>query len=259
LKLEFLTVDGLPVFKEGDDLGRLLSDRFAFRENDVLLVASTVVSKSEGRVARLAGVEPSQKAMEMAARRDDDPRFVELVLRESDDVVQMNGLLLARTRFGHVGPNAGLDRSNTEDGTVLLLPVEPDASARRISDGIFDEQRLRVGVIVTDTCGRPFRQGQTGVAVGVWGMPRMKDWRGQKDMYGRELDVTCEAIADELAAAANVLMGEGGGGIPAVVCRGLVIDENSNGRSGCDGLYRPEEEDMVYHVLKKHYSGSKNH
>ena len=242
------------MFRKGDDIGRLACERFSFGDGDVLLVASTVVSKSEGRTVRLEDVVPSERARRIAAAKEDDPRFVELVLGESADVVEMGGLLLCRTRFGHVGPNSGLDRSNVEDGVVLLLPIDPLSSARRIADSIYRHQGAVVGVIVTDTCGRPFRRGQTGVALGVWGMPPMRDWRGLRDLYGRELEVTCEAVADELAAASNLLMGEAGGGTPAVVARGLAPEERRTGMPGCDGLYRPDEDDLVYGVLREHYS-----
>ncbi len=260
--LEFHAIQGLPLFKKGDDIGRLVSERFAFRGNDILLVASTIVSKSEGRVVLLDDIEPSAAAKKIAKRKGDDPRFVELILQEGREVVEMDGLLLARTPFGHVGPNAGLDRSNTDEGTVLLLPLEPEKSAEKIAGSIYRKQGARVGVIITDTCGRPFRHGQTGVALGFYGILAMRDWRGNTDLYGRELKVSCEAIVDELAAAANLLMGEASDGVPAVVCRGLEpiedrdTGENEAGR-GFDELYRSDEEDMVYRVLKEYYGNVK--
>ena len=262
MTLEFHAIQGLPIFKKGDDIGQLVSEKFAFHGNDILLVASTIVSKSEGRTVLLDDIEPSASAKKIAKRRGDDPRFVELILQESRDVIEMDGLLLARTRFGHIGPNAGLDLSNTDEGTVLLLPLEPGKSAENIVGSIHKNQGKRVGVIITDTCGRPFRHGQTGVALGFYGIPAMRDWRGNTDLYGRELKVSCEAIVDELAAAANLLMGEAGDGMPAVVCRGFEhVEDNNRGESesgrGCDELYRTEEEDKVYPILKEYYGNVK--
>ncbi len=204
-----------------------------------------MVSKSEGRVRGLSEYEPSERARGVADDLGDrtaaaDPRFVEAVLQESEELLIEQPFLLAETGFGHVAPNAGVDRSNVEgDNIVLLLPENPAESAERISDA------LECAVVVTDTCGRPFRLGQTGVALGWSGLPALRDWRGETDLHGHELEATEQAVVDELAAAANHLMGEGGDGAPVVELTGVGLDY-----PGDDRLYRPEEEDVVKDALR---------
>jgi len=239
-------VEGLPEIREGDDLADLIAEQVDLRPDDVVCVASTVVSKAEGRTADLADFPPSDRAREIAARvgeiagEEKDPRFAQAVLEESAELLLEAPILLAVTHFGHVTVNAGIDRSNVPDADLLLLPEDPTASAERL------HERLGARVIVTDTSGRPFRYGQRGVALGWAGMPAARDWRGELDRDGREMDVTVQAVVDELAAAANLVTGEGAGGTPVAVVRGWAFGDHA----GSDELFREAEDDLIRPALQ---------
>ncbi|HII06793.1 MAG TPA: coenzyme F420-0:L-glutamate ligase [Methanotrichaceae archaeon] len=230
-----------PSIKEGDDLAAMIEDRFALRDGDVVCIASTVVSKSEGRFKRLEGYSPSIRAQKIAEELERDPRFIQAVLDESEDVLIERPFLLVATRFGHIGVNAGIDQSNVGQGRILLLPEDPGTSADRIRGGLEKD----CAVIVTDTCGRPFRCGVAGVAIGWSGIAPLRDWRGKRDLEGRELEITLEAIVDEIAGMANFLMGEGEDGNPVVVVRGLEYPK-SGGR-----IFRPRELDVIRERLQE--------
>ncbi|WP_058825875.1 coenzyme F420-0:L-glutamate ligase [Haloferax sp. Q22] len=246
--MELFPVPDVPEIREGDDLAALVSERVDLRPDDVVCVASTVVSKAEGRFADLDDFPAGPRARELAARLaeltgdEKDPRFAQAVLEESVDLVMSEPFLLTETRFGHVGVNAGIDRSNVPDHDLLLLPKRPSESAQRIRAGI-DADR----VIVTDTCGRPFRHGQRGVAIGWAGLSASRDWRGEADRDGRELGVTVESVVDELAAAANLVQGEGDGGTPVVVVRGF--EWGDHGES--DAHFRDIDGDFVRQALRE--------
>ncbi|MFB6281044.1 MAG: coenzyme F420-0:L-glutamate ligase [Haloferacaceae archaeon] len=246
--MELFAVPGLPEVREGDDIAALVSDRVSLRPDDVVCVASTVVSKAEGRTADLADFPAGPRAEEVAARIEEqagepkDPRFAQAVLEESTEVLLASPFLLTETRFGHVAVNAGIDRSNVPDADLLLLPERPSESAARIRAGLAADR-----VIVTDTCGRPFRHGQRGVAVGWAGTPASRDWRGEPDRDGRELDVTVENVIDELAAAANLVSGEGAGGRPVVVVRDFEFGDHD----GSDEQFRAVEDDLVRQALRE--------
>lgn len=234
-------IQGLPIIKEGDDLAFLVKSLFDLQDGDVLCIASTIVAKSEGRFRRLEDYEPaSLRAIEISKAIGKDPRFVQAVLDESEEVLLERPFLLVATKFGHIGVNAGIDQSNVGDGRILLLPEDPSASA----EGIRKRLDKDCAVIITDTCGRPFRCGVTGIAVGWAGIGALRDWRGKADMHGRELEITLEAIVDEIASAANMLMGEAGDGTPAVVFRGLQYP-----RSGSN-VFMPQEKDVIRPRLK---------
>jgi coenzyme F420-0:L-glutamate ligase/coenzyme F420-1:gamma-L-glutamate ligase len=245
--MEVFAVDGLPEIHPGDDLAGLIDAAVDLRPDDVVCVASTVVSKAEGRQADLADFTPSERAEAIAdavaavAGEDKDPRFAQAVLEESDELLLETPILLAVTHFGHVTVNAGIDRSNVPDADLLLLPEDPSASAERLSAA------LDVPVIVTDTSGRPFRAGQRGVALGWAGMPAARDWRGMRDRDGREMDVTVQAVVDELAAAANLVTGEGAGGTPVAVVR----DWDFGDFAGSDDLFREREDDLIRQALRE--------
>jgi coenzyme F420-0:L-glutamate ligase/coenzyme F420-1:gamma-L-glutamate ligase len=199
-------------------------------ENDVLVLAQKVVSKAEGRVIRIDSLEASSKAVELAGD-ERDPREVEAVLREATRIVRERGpLVIAETRHGFVCASAGVDHSNApEPGTLVLLPVDPDASARGVRERLAELTGLAVGVVITDSFGRPFRQGTTDVAIGVAGIPALLDLRGTKDRIGYELRSTRVAIADEIAAAADLARGKAEG-VPAVVVRGLRLAGDGSAR-----------------------------
>lgn len=240
------SVSDLPEIREGDDLASLVAERVALRPSDVVCVASTVVSKAEGRARDLAEFPAGPRAREIADRltaqtgEEKDPRFAQAVLEESTDLVMDAPFLLTETRFGHVCVNAGIDRSNVPETDILLLPERPSESARRLHDS------LDIPVIVTDTCGRPFRHGQRGVAIGWAGLPASRDWRGEHDRDGRELGVTVESVVDELAAAANLVLGEGSGGNPVAVVRDFEFGDFA----GSDELFRSVESDFVRQALR---------
>ena len=223
-RVELLAVSGLPMVKAGDDLAALIRERLtgelALRKGDVLVLAQKIVSKAEGRLVEIATVKPSQRAIELAAEVQKDPRLVELILSESVRVVRARpNVLIVEHRLGFVMANAGIDQSNVapQDGVerALLLPKDPDASAAALS------ARLKLPVLIIDSFGRPWRKGTTGIAIGAAGLPSLIDMRGQKDMFGRVLQVTMPAFADELAAAASLVMGQAAEAQPAVLVRGL--------------------------------------
>ncbi len=222
---------GIKLVEPGDDLGVIAVDAFsangmAPEPGDVLVVAQKIVSKAEGRYVDVASVEPSAAAIALAAQTDKDPRFVEVVLGESKRVVRYRpGLLIAEHRLGFVMANAGIDHSNIEHPEggerVLLLPLDPDGSAARLRQHIFAFFGVRVGVVVSDSFGRPWRKGTVGVALGAAGLPAFIDLRGQPDLFGRELRVTETGFADEIAAAAGLIMGQADEAVPMVLVRGL--------------------------------------
>lgn len=246
--MEVFAVPGLPEFQPEDDIAAAIEAAIDLQDGDVVCVASTIVSKVEGRTASLADYEPSDRAEAIAARisaisgEEKDPRFAQAVLEESTDLVMEAPFLLSVTRFGHVGVNAGIDRSNTGDAELLLLPEAPSESAARIRAGLSAD----VAVIVTDTSGRPFRTGQRGVAIGWSGIAPGRDWRGETDRDGHELAVTVEAVVDELASAANLVSGEGDDGLPVVVVRGFEFGDHGTS----DQLFRESETDFVRQALQ---------
>jgi coenzyme F420-0:L-glutamate ligase/coenzyme F420-1:gamma-L-glutamate ligase len=238
-ELRVIPVRGLPELEEGEDLGRLLADAASFESSDVLVVAQKAVSKIEGRVVSLEDVEPSERARELAG--DEDARRIEVVLREAREVVRSRPpLVIAETRHGFVCASAGVDASNAKGpGTLVLLPVDPDASARRLRDRVRDLTGVEVGVIVSDSFGRAWRRGTTDVALGVSGIPALLDLRGRRDSVGYELHATEIAVADELAGAAELVMGKTEG-VPAAIVRGLVLEGEGRGSD----LVMPRERDL---------------
>ncbi|WP_224448476.1 coenzyme F420-0:L-glutamate ligase [Haloprofundus salilacus] len=246
--MELFAVPDLPEIRPGDDLAALIRERVDLDADDVVCVASTVVSKAEGRLADLSEFPAGPRAKEIAARLaelsgdEKDPRFAQAVLEESTEIIMEAPFLLTESRFGHVGVNAGIDRSNVAGADLLLLPKRPSESAARIREGLPAKQ-----VVVTDTCGRPFRHGQRGVAIGWAGMHASRDWRGESDRDGRELGVTVQNVVDELAAAANLVAGEGDGGTPVVVIRGFEFGDHA----GSDAHFRDVESDFVRQALRE--------
>ncbi len=239
----------MPLIKPGDDISRLISERTILHEHDIMLVSSTVVSKSEGRMVSLKNVRITERSSLIAEKNNNDPRFVQAVLDESTEVLLESPFLLVRIKNGSICVNAGIDHSNVEGSDdVLLLPEDPDNSALYLKNSILKYTGKNVSVIITDTNGRPFRIGQTGAAVGCAGIKPTRDWRGTKDLFGRILEVKNEAVIDEIAGFANILMGEGNGGTPVVIIRGLNLYNESN---GIKGLIRPAIEDVIMKALLK--------
>ena len=237
----------LPLIKEGDDIAKMIVERFDVEDGDVIAICSTVVSKAEGRIARLEDYSPSDRAIEIAEKIGEDARFVQAVLDESDEILIDYPFLLVKAKFGNICVNAGIDRSNVEKGLILLPPKDPDGSARRIRERIKELTGKNVGVIITDTNGRCFRKGVVGVAIGASGVRIFRDWVGKRDLYGNPLSKTVECVVDEIAGFANLIMGEGDWGIPVVIFRGL----NVGGDGRASDIYRSEEEGVIRMHLKK--------
>ena len=240
-ELRALPVEGLPEIAVGAKLGELIAVRAALREGDVVVIAQKVVSKAEGRVRRLASVVPGAEATRLAATLGKEPALVELILAESREVLRAErGVLIAETHHGFVCANAGIDSSNLpEAGSVCLLPEDPDASARRIRAEISPT----IGVVIADSFGRAWRLGQAEVAIGCAGLVPLDDWRGRRDASGRELEATMIAIADEAAAAADLVRSKDSR-IPAVVLRGLERFVGAKDGPGATALRRSRDEDL---------------
>ena len=239
--LELQAVPGLPEIRPGDDLAALIAGATEFAPGDVLAVAHKVVSKAEGRIVRLADVVPGERALALAAEHGKDPRHVEVVLSESAELVRADaGRLICRTRHGFVCANAGVDASNAaEPDTLILLPLDPDASARALRAALPG----RPAVIITDSFGRAWRQGQCEVAIGIAGLRALQDWRGLPDSDGRQLNATVIAIADEAAAAADLVRAKDSRE-PAVRLRGLAHHVTPDDGPGVAALIRPWEQDL---------------
>lgn len=241
-------VAGLPPrLRAGDDLAALVADAVAdWRDGDVVVIAHKAVSKCEGRIVRLADVTPSARARQLAAEHDKDPRQVQVVLDESAELVRADhGVLITRTRHGFVCANAGVDASNSgEDDTLVLLPLDPDGSARGLRAALRAHTGVeRLAVVVTDSFGRAWRHGQCDVAIGVAGLQPLDDRRGGRDADGRELRATWIAVADQAAAAAD-LVRDKTSGTPAVVLRGLGHHVTADDGPGAAALLRPLAEDL---------------
>jgi coenzyme F420-0:L-glutamate ligase/coenzyme F420-1:gamma-L-glutamate ligase len=249
--LEILAIPGIPLIGPGDDLAKVIADglaraRLKPQAQDVLVVAQKIVSKAEGRSVDLATVVPSARAIELAGQIDKDPRLVELVLSESVRVVRSRpGILIVEHRLGFVMANAGIDQSNVgpTDGVerALLLPVNPDASAEALRKRLGELAGTAPAIVIIDSFGRAWRRGTSGVAIGAAGLPSLLDLRGNPDLFGRVLQVSITGFADEIAAAASLVMGQGDEAQPVVLIRGLSWNAPATPASH---LVRPASEDM---------------
>ncbi len=244
-------IRNVPEIRKGDDLAEIFTQNFSFENGDVIAVCSTVVSKAEGRIVKVDEITPSNEAIRISRILQKDPRIIQAVLDESNEIILEKPFLLVRAKFGNICINAGIDTSNIEPGYILLPPENPDKSAEEIRKGVENITGKKVGVVITDTNGRCFRKGVVGFAIGVSGIQVMKDWRKMKDLYGKELEITVECIADEIAGFANLIMGEGDYGIPAVVFRGLEV----GGEGSMNEIYRNESEDVIRGIIKEWKSG----
>jgi coenzyme F420-0:L-glutamate ligase / coenzyme F420-1:gamma-L-glutamate ligase len=245
--VSIIALEGIPEVSEGDDIARLILDSterqaIRFEDDDVLVIKQKIVSKAEGRFQDLKDVEPSPFALELARNWEKDARHVEVVLRESKRIVRMDhGVIICETRHGLVCANAGVDASNVPGHErVVLLPVDPDASARRVRDAIARETGVHLAVIISDTFGRPWRTGYTEVAIGIAGMLPILDYVGQEDAQGRELRATWICIADELASAAELVTGKISQ-VPVALIRGYAVPK---GEGSAAELVRQAERDL---------------
>ena len=230
-----------------DDLNAVILEALShsqiqIQNGDILVVTHKIVSKAEGRIVDLANVKPSTKAIRIAKEHDKDPRVMELILKESTRILRAkNGIIISETRHGFVCANAGVDQSNVEGDMAVLLPVAPDRSARRLKDAVKKKVGKEVAVVITDTFGRPFRNGQTNVTIGIAGIDPIKSYIGTCDMYGRKLRVSEIAVADEIASAAELVMGKAEG-IPAAIIRGYNFKKKT--KSSVNSLLRTKERDL---------------
>jgi coenzyme F420-0:L-glutamate ligase/coenzyme F420-1:gamma-L-glutamate ligase len=250
MKVSFIGVPGVPVVQPGDNLPTLILDALGgagltLQPGDVLVVTSKIVSKAEGRLVDLRKVTPSPRALEVAAQVGKDARLVEVILGESVEISRAApGVLVVTHRLGFTSANAGVDQSNLGmgDDWVMLLPEDPDRSARAIRARLAEATGIAPGVIITDTHGRPFRLGNINVAIGVAGVRALWDQRGETDLFGRTLRATVSAPADEIAAAAGLVGGQAAEGVPVVLVRGLSLPAGDD--ASATDLFRPKSMDL---------------
>jgi coenzyme F420-0:L-glutamate ligase/coenzyme F420-1:gamma-L-glutamate ligase len=248
-QLSLLTVPGIPLVHPGDDLATIIVEALdaakqEIHAGDVIVVAQKIVSKAEGRLVALSSVKPSAQAIELAARAEKEPAVAQLILDESKQILRCRpGVIIAEHKLGFVLANAGLDRSNVDkdNDLALLLPEDPDKSAAELRSALTSSLGVNLGVIIADSVGRAWRMGTTGMTLGCAGVAALANLRGQRDMFGRELQVSEHAVADSIASAAQLLMGEANEATPVVVLRGL-----AQGTSDQDSkvLLRPAAEDL---------------
>jgi len=229
-RLEIIGIDELPEIKEGDDLTRLFLEaveeqNLELEDGDAIVFTSKIIAKSEGRVVDLSSVRVSGEAERIAKATEKDPRIVQLVLNEAKAIVRMmKNHVIVETKHGFVCANAGVDESNVAEGKAVLLPKDPQKSARQLKDEIEERSGKAISVLISDSFGRAFRDGVTGICVGVSGIPALVDRRGEEDRFGKIAQITKEAIADEICAAANLVMGEFKEGVPIAIVRGLTLE-----------------------------------
>jgi coenzyme F420-0:L-glutamate ligase/coenzyme F420-1:gamma-L-glutamate ligase len=245
-----MAVPGIPLINPGDDLAAIIIDalksaQIELQRGDIAVIAQKIVSKAEGRYVALKDIVPSERARTLARQTGKDPRHVEVILSESGEIVRHRpNIIIAAHRLGYVMANAGIDQSNigsSGDERVLLLPCNPDRSAAAFKAAFDEAFGTDTGVIINDSFGRPWRMGVAGVALGAAGLPSLKDMIGEPDLFGRPMQVTAIAIADEIAAGASLLMGQAAEGLPVVIVRGL---ELSGPARPASALVRPREQDM---------------
>ncbi len=258
-RLDLQALPGVPIVEPGDDLAQLAWEALArasivLADGDVLVLASKVISRAENRFVDLSTVEASARAVALAAEVDKDPRVVELILRDTSEVSRKaRGVLVVRHRLGFIAANASIDLSNAHPAHaapgsgpwMLILPESPDASAERLRAALALRSTANIGIVVTDSLGRPFRMGTVGAAIGVAGLPPLWDRRGEPDLFGRELETTVTGLADQVAAAADLVAGQANEGRAFVHVRGLTFEpEDATVAKGASALYRPAAQDL---------------
>lgn len=251
MNLQIIGITGIPLIKKEDPLDDLILQAahdmdLKLQENDVLVIAETAVSKAEGNVINLQKVKPSQKAFELAKKTGKEPEVVEAILQESSEVIKVGpDFIISETKQGFVCANAGIDESNVDEGMATPIPVNPDKSAYLIRSKIHKSTGENLSIIISDTQGRAFREGAVGVAIGISGLEPVWDRSGARDLFKRELKTTAIAIADELAAAASIVMGQADEGIPVVLIRGLNYPKSlQNDSAAIKPLIRPKKYDV---------------
>jgi F420-0:gamma-glutamyl ligase len=250
LSLILKAVENIPLIQKGDDLADLICKNASdIEDKDIIVIASTIVSKSLGLTFFEKDLIPSAEAKRIAKLNGKDPRLIQAILDESVEILTEAPFMLVRNKNGHVCINAGIDASNVGGGLLLKLPDKPDDYAQKIGKAIEKKTKKKISVIITDTNGRAFKEGQTNVAIGLYNIKPIRQWIGEKDLYGKVLEISEEAVVDEIAGAANLLMGEGGFGYPVVIVRGL--DFYTNEKVSILEMYRTEENDLLIQGLLK--------
>lgn len=251
MEFKLIGITGIPLIKKGNPLDefilKALSDMdVEIQEDDILVIAETAIAKAEGHIINLKDLKPSLQAFELADKTGKEPEVVEAILQESVEIIKVGpDFIISETRHGFVCANAGIDESNVDDGLATPTPPDPDKSASRIRDKIRENTGKEVSVIISDTQGRAFREGAVGVAIGISGMEPLWDRSGEKDLYNRELKTTAIAVADELAAAASIVMGQANEGIPVVLIRGVSYPQTlKNDSTNIKPLIRPKKYDV---------------
>jgi coenzyme F420-0:L-glutamate ligase/coenzyme F420-1:gamma-L-glutamate ligase len=239
-------IQGLPLIKAGDNIPAMICEKVKIQDGDILSLASTIYSKAKGYTKSLSEITPSPEAVRLGKLNGEDPRFVQAVLDASQEILMEHPFILSKLPFGHIGVRAGVDQSNIDDGNVIFLPPDPMHAAAEVREEIKRITGKTVGVIITDTCGRSFRRGQTGHAIGWSGFSAIRDFRGDTDLFGHELKITEEAVVDEIAGFANFIMGESNNGVPAVLFR------NCPEWTGHDEIYFSKAEDITRKLLMEH-------
>ncbi|WP_338098531.1 coenzyme F420-0:L-glutamate ligase [Methanolapillus ohkumae] len=240
-------VENIPLIQKGDDLADLIFKRADLKDNDIIVIASTVVSKSLGLTFYLSDLVPGAEAKRIASLNNKDPAFVQAVLEESLEVFVESPFMLVRNKNHHVCINAGIDNSNVGGGRLLKLPCNPDGCAAKIGQKLEELTQKKISVIITDTNGRAFKEGQTNVAIGLYKIKALRTWIGEKDLFGYVLEISEEAVVDEIAGAANLLMGEAANGYPVVIVRGLNLYTQET--AGIREFYRKAEDDIIIQGL----------
>lgn len=248
-EIRIIAVENLPLIKEGDNIAELIcsaarEQNTPIEDRDVIVITHVAVSKAEGNIVNIDAIVPSEQATEIAQKTGKEPALVEIILRETKEIVRLGpNSIITETKSGMVCANAGVDRSNVEgERNVALLPKNPDASAQKIRSEIKRLTGCDVAVIISDTHGRPFRMGEINVAIGVAGIRPLRDRRGEKDLFGYVLRVKRTAVADELASAAELVIGQANEGIPAAIIRGYKYQQAEDVSAG--ELIRPKEKDL---------------
>lgn len=251
MKLELFGLTEIPLIVEGDDIAELIlssleQQNIELEEGDILLIAETLISKAEGNYIDLNEINPSPAAHELAEKCKKEPELVEAILNESKEIIAVGpNFIISETKHGFVCANAGIDESNVEDGLATPIPKNPDKSAKEIYNSLKDEVGGNLAIIITDTQGRAFRNGAIGVSIGCSGLSPLWERIGEKDLYGRKLETTEIAVADELAAAASLLMGQANEGIPAVLAKGFLnFNKLQDKKSTIEPLLRKKESDV---------------
>jgi F420-0:gamma-glutamyl ligase len=250
LSLILKAVENIPLIQKGDNLADLICENANdIEDKDIIVIASTIVSKAIGLTFREEDLIPSAEAERISKLNGKDPRFVQAILNESIEVLTETPFMLVRNKNGHVCINAGIDASNVGSDFLLKLPEKPDTCAAEIGKAIEEKTQKKISIIITDTNGRAFKEGQTNVAIGLYNIKPIRAWIGEKDLYGKVLEISEEAVVDEIAGAANLIMGEGGFGYPAVIVRGLDFYTNEN--VSISDMYRTDERDLIVQGLLK--------